>query len=204
MKQFILVILLCISTFGIAQNSTSERTITVYGSAKKNSVELIYKTDVTLSLESGYYAENPCTTLEELEAKYFEELKNLNIDTSKFIRDDLAYAASGYRKDGTVLRFETKDKAEILKVTSIRMTQAMPSYVQVKSVISEAEIKILTKQALADARKNAELLAESAGEEVDKIYSIGGSYSSDGDEYWRSPSIDPEYYRLTVVYTLKD
>lgn len=204
MKHILIVALFLISNFGIAQNTTNERTITVYGSTKKIPSVVVYKTDVTLSLENSYYSDNPCATLEELEAKYYEELKKLNIDTSKFTKDDLAYAATGYRKDGTILRFETKNKAEIIEVTSIRMTQVMPSYVQVKSILSESEIKLLTQNALADARKNADFIAEIAGEEVDKIFSIGGSYGSGKDEYWRSPSADSEYFTLTVVYALKN
>ena len=71
MKQFILAALICISTFGAAQSTTKERTITTYGSVVIESDELLYKTDVTLSLENSYYADNPCTTLDELKAKYF-------------------------------------------------------------------------------------------------------------------------------------
>lgn len=204
MKNIIAIVLLLMATFGMAQSPTNQRSITVYGTAIKSEGNVTYKTDITLSLDSGYYSENPCTTVEELEAKYFAELKKLNIDTSKFTKDDLAYAATGYRKDGTVLRFETKSKAEIVKVTNIKMAQVMPSYVQMKSTLSEVEIKILTQKALVDARKNADLLAETAGEEVDKVFSIGGSYSSGTDSYWRTPTADPEYFRLTVVYTLKD
>ena len=72
MKNYIMAILLCISTLGIAQETTAKRTITTYGSVAIDANEKLYKTDVTLSLENSYYAENPCTTLEELKAKYFD------------------------------------------------------------------------------------------------------------------------------------
>ncbi|WP_299101409.1 SIMPL domain-containing protein [uncultured Winogradskyella sp.] len=203
MKQLILGMLLCLSTFAMAQENTNQRSITSYGSVVIESEEQLYKTDVTLSLENSYYAENPCTTLDELKTKYFEAIKKLGIDTSKFIQDDLAYAATGYRKGGTVFHFETTDKEEILKVTGINMTQVMPSYVQVKDVLSEKQIEELAKSALLNANKNAELLAKTAGEELDRIYSIN-SYDLDGSSYWRTPNSGPSYLRLTVVYLLKN
>lgn len=203
MKQFIIALLLCVSTLGIAQSATSERTISTNGSVAIESKELLYKTDITLSLENNYYAENPCTSIEELKTKYFEAAKNLGVDISKFIQDDLAYAATGYRKGGTLLHFETKDKAEILNVTSINMAQVMPSYVQVKDIISEKQTKELVEKAIAEAQKNANILAEASGEKIDRIYSIN-SYDLDGDSYWRTPSSGPSYLRLTVVYLLKD
>jgi uncharacterized protein YggE len=203
MKQFILAALICISTFGAAQSTTKERTITTYGSVVIESDELLYKTDVTLSLENSYYADNPCTTLDELKAKYFAEVKKRGVDVSKFIQDDMAYSATGYRNDGTTLHFQTKDKEEMLSVVTIKMAQVMPSYVQVKDVVSEDEVKQLAKKAISEARENAELLAEISGEKVDKIYSIN-SYDLDGSSYWRSPSSGPSYLRLTVVFLLKD
>ncbi|WP_299123392.1 SIMPL domain-containing protein [uncultured Winogradskyella sp.] len=203
MKHFIIVVLLCISTFGISQNATTERTITTYGSVVIESNELLYKTDVTLSLENNYYAENPCTTLEELKEKYFKEVKNRGVDITKFVQDDMAYSATGYRNDGTTLHFETKDKEEMLSVVQIKMAQVMPSYVQVKNIISKDEVKKLAKEAIEEARKNAELLAEVSGEKIDKIHSIN-SYDLDGNSYWRSPSSGPSYLRLTVIYALKD
>lgn len=203
MKQFIVALLLCISTIGIAQSPTTERTISTNGSVAIESKELLYKTDITLSLENSYYAENPCTSIDELKTKYFEAAQKLGVDTSKFIQDDLAYAATGYRKGGTLLHFETKDKAEILKLTSISMAQVMPSYVQVKDIISEKQTKELVARAIAEAQKNANILAEASGEKIDRIYSIN-SYDLDGDSYWRTPSSGPSYLRLTVVYLLKD
>ncbi|NRD20489.1 hypothetical protein HNV08_10560 [Winogradskyella eckloniae] len=203
MKQLILVILLCVSTLGIAQDNKAVRTITTYGSVEIQSEKKQYKTDVTLSLENNYYAENPCTTLEELKAKYFEAVKKLGVDTSKFVQDDLAYAATGYRKDGTILHFETLEKTEILKVTSINMAQVMPSYVQVRDVVSKNQLKELVNSALKKAKANALLLTEASGEELDRIYSIN-SYDLDGDAYWRTPNSGPSYLRLTVVYLLKD
>lgn len=203
MKQFIVALLLCTSVHGIAQNPTTERTISTNGSVAIESKELLYKTDITLSLENSYYAENPCTSIEELKTKYFEAAKNLGVDISKFIQDDLAYAATGYRKGGTLLHFETKDKAEILNVTSINMAQVMPSYVQVKDIITEKQTKELVAKAIAEAQNNANILAEASGEKIDRIYSIN-SYNLDGDSYWRTPSSGPSYLRLTVVYLLKD
>lgn len=204
MKHLIIILLLGISTFGIAQTTNAKRTITVYGSVVKPSDNAIYKTDITLTLDSGYYGDGPCQTLDELMEKYYAEIKKQNIDPSKFTRDDLAYVSTGYRKDGTVLRFETTDKNEIIKVTSVKMGQVFPSYVQMKSILSESEIKRLTKKALENARQNAEVLAEIAGEQIDQIHAISGSYDSASDAYWQSPTADSDYFRLTVVYTLKN
>jgi len=92
----------------------------------------------------------------------------------------MAYSATGYRNDGTILHFQTNNKEEMLSVATIKMAQVMPSYVQVKDVVSEDEVKQLAKKAIKEARKNAELLAEISGEEVDKIYSIN-SYDLDGN-----------------------
>ena len=204
MKQFIIIALLCISTFGIAQTTTDKRTVTVYGSAIKPVNEVFYKTEVTLTMDNGYYDDSPYKTLDDLMAKYYEELKKENVDISKFTRDDLAYVASGYRKEGTILKFITKDKKEILKVTGIKMAQIMPSYVQVKSETKEADIILLTEKALINARRNADIIADSMGSEIDEILSINTGYSIGNDDYWRSPNSGPDYFNLTVVYTLKD
>ncbi|MBU2919898.1 hypothetical protein KO504_00965 [Winogradskyella psychrotolerans] len=203
MKPIILILMLCASVYAKAQQITPERSITVHGTVEKPLDDVMYKTEVTLSLEKGYYGDGPYKTLDELLAKYYEEVKSLNIDTSKFIRDDLAFAAMGYRTEGTVLRYETKSKKDILKLTNIKMSQVMPSYVQVKSKIFDAEIKLLTQKALENARKNAELLAEVSGEEIDKLFSIS-SYDLGEESYWRAANSGTEYLRLTVVYTLKD
>lgn len=203
MKNYILITLLCLTTFGIAQNSASPRTVTTYGSVMIESTEKLYKTDITLSLENSYYADNACTTVDELKAKYFAEAKKRGVDTSKFIQDDLAYTSSGYRKGGTMLHFETNDKSEMLKVASINMAQIMPAYVQVKDVVNDEQIKQLVKQAIANAYKNAEILAEASGEKIDKVYAVS-SYDLEGDTYWRTPNSSPSYLRLTVIYLLKD
>lgn len=203
MKRFILMVLLCVSTFAISQNSTGNpRTITVQGSAVRSSKNIVYKTNITLSLENNYYADNPCGTIEELEEKYFTELKKQHIDKSKFVKDELAYAGTGYRKNRTMYRFETPSKDEILKVVGIKMGQVQTSYVQVKTLLDQDEIKALTKMALKDARNNANMVAEITGEKLGKIYSISGNYGA--YEYWRTPSSDEDYFRLTVVYTLID
>ncbi|WP_179351987.1 SIMPL domain-containing protein [Winogradskyella vidalii] len=201
MKQFALAILLCISTFSIAQNTTDKRVISVFGVAVKTSQSVTYKTDVTLTLDNSYYGEDPYSSLDELLAKYFEKVAELNIDKSKFTEDELSYVSSGYRKDGTVLRFETNDKDEILKVASIRMLQVMPSYIQVKTETPESEMKKLMASALENAREKAEMLAALSGEEIDEIDSISSDY--DTATYWQSPNTDSEYVRLSVNFTLK-
>lgn len=201
MKQFILGILLCVSTLGIAQNTSDKRTISVYGVAEKTTQTITYKTDVTLTLDNSYYTDDPYNSLDELLVKYYEKVDELNIDKSKFTEDKLAYVSSGYRKDGVVLRFETNDKAEILKLTSIRMAQVMPAYVQVKTETPEADMKNLMTAALKNARKKADMLAAINGDKIDKIDSIVSDY--DTSTYWQSPNTDSEYVRLSVVFTLK-
>lgn len=201
MKQFALAILLCISTFGISQNTADKRVISVYGVAEKTTQTTTYKTDVTLTLENSYYGDSPYNSLDELLAKYYEKVAELNIDKSKFTVDELSYVSSGYRKDGTVLTFTTKDKAEILKLTSIRMAQVMPAYIQVKTETPEADMKKLMTIALEDAREKAERLAAISGDEIDEICSIvSDDYTN---TYWQSPSADSEYVRLGVIFTLK-
>ena len=83
MKQFALAILLCISTFGISQNTADKRVISVYGVAEKTTQTTTYKTDVTLTLENSYYGDSPYNSLDELLAKYYEKVAELNIDKSK-------------------------------------------------------------------------------------------------------------------------
>lgn len=201
MKQFALAILLCISTFGIAQNASDKRVINVYGVAEKTTQSVTYKTDVTLTLDNSYYGGDPYNSLEELLVKYYEKVAELNIDKSKFTEDELSYVSSGYRKDGTVLRFETKDKAEILKLTGIRMAQVMPAYIQVKTETPEGDMKKLMALALENAREKAEMLAAISGEEIDEICSISSDY--DTSTYWQSPNTDSEFVRLAVIFTLK-
>ena len=201
MKQLILAILLCVSTLGIAQNTSGRRTISVYGVAEKTTQTITYKTDVTLTLDNSYYTDDPYNSLDELLVKYYEKVDELNIDKSKFTVDKLAYVSSGYRKDGTVLRFETNDKAEILKLTGIRMAQVMPAYIQVKTETPEADMKNLMTTALKNAREKADMLATINGDKIDEICSIVSDY--DTSTYWQSPNTDSEYVRLSVVFTLK-
>jgi len=85
MKQFIIAVVLCVSSLGIAQTTTSQRTITVYGSAVKPVNNISYKIDVTLTMDNGYYDESQYKTLAELMTKYYEKLKNDNIDVSSRI-----------------------------------------------------------------------------------------------------------------------
>lgn len=202
MKQFALAILLCISTFGMAQSTTDKRVISVYGVAEKTTQTTIYRTDVTLTLENSYYGDSPYNSLDELLAKYYEKVAELNIDKSKFTVDELSYVSSGYRKDGTVLRFETNNKAEILKLTGIRMAQVMPAYIQIKTETPDADMKKLMALALENAREKAEMLAAISGEEIGEICSIVSS-DYNASTYWQSSNTDSEYVTLEVVFTLK-
>ncbi len=201
MKQLALAFLLSFSAVVLAQQVPHQRLISVNGIAESKSPTLTYKTDVTLTMDNNYYGEGPYNTLAELKTKYYETLTDLGIDTSKFVEDPLAYAATGYRKEGIVLRFETKDEAEILKVTGVRMIQVLPSYVQVKSEISEAQLEHLMTLALEDARKNADLLASTMDVKIKDIHTVVTNY--DRSTYWMSPSSDLDYIRVTVSYTLK-
>ena len=203
MKKFILMTLLCVSSLAIAQNlKATPRTITVNGSSLNTSKEVVYKTKVILSMDNNYYADVPCTTLKELQEKYFGELKKQSLDISKFVEDELAYSTMGYRTNGIVYRFETKSKDDIVKVLGLKMSQVQTSYVKVKSLLTQGEIKTLTKAALKDARQNAEMVADVSGEKLGNIYSISGNYGLNED--WSALTSDEDYFRLTVVYTLLD
>jgi len=203
MKKFILMTLLCVSSLAIAQNlKATPRTITVNGSTLNTSKEVVYKTKVILSMDNNYYADVPCTTLKELQEKYFGELKKQSLDISKFVEDELAYSTMGYRTNGIVYRFETKSKDDIVKVLGLKMSQVQTSYVKVKSLLTQGEIKTLTKAALKDARQNAEMVADVSGEKLGNIYSISGNYGPNED--WTALTSDEDYFRLTVVYTLLD
>ena len=203
MKKFILMTLLCVSSLAIAQNlKATPRTITVNGSTLNTSKEVVYKTKVILSMDNNYYADVPCTTLKELQEKYFGELKKQSLDISKFVEDELAYSTMGYRTNGIVYRFETKSKDDIVKVLGLKMSQVQTSYVKVKSLLTQGEIKTLTKAALKDARQNAEMVADVSGEKLGNIYSISGNYGLNED--WSALTSDEDYFRLTVVYTLLD
>lgn len=203
MKNLIITAVLCFSIFGFSQNTqNSVRTITVSGSAEVITKAPLYKTEVTLSLENNYYADNPCTTLDELKAKYFAEIEKQGIDSSKFEDDELRYAATGYRKEGTILIFTTSDKDEVLKINKLKMGQTTPSYVQMKHEVDESQLYKSLKIAMDDAKDNAELIAKASGLELGNIHSVT-NYDSRETTYWQSMNSTPLKLRVTVVYSVK-
>lgn len=203
MKHFITTVVICVSLFGFSQQiQPNLKTITVNGSADIISSTVLYKTEVTLSLDNNYYTDNPCTTIDELKAKYFAELKKQGIDTSKFKENQLAYFASGYRKDGTILTYITSDKDEILKVSKLKMGQINAAYVQTKSEVDDNQTAKIIKQAVEDARNNAQLIANASGKKLGEIQSIS-SYDISADTYWQSLNYKHPKLRLTVVFALQ-
>lgn len=204
MKHFIMVFMFCLAYVSSSQNiCNQDATITVYGSAHPTVASVKYKTDITLSLENDYYSNNPCSTLEELKTKYFTEVKKQGIDISKFENDDLGYAALGYRKSGTILRFTTHDKEEILKLNKIKMGQVRSSYVQMKTEMDDTQLEETLQAALKDAEKNAQLMAKAAGKTIEGLHAIS-SFDLGRKTFWQSINSTPTKLRVTAVYKLKE
>ena len=81
-------IILLFSLFAInalqAQINLEQKTVTVTGSAPLEKTIIKYRVKATLSMDQVYYADTRVENLDQLRKQYYQELKALNIDTSKF------------------------------------------------------------------------------------------------------------------------
>jgi len=175
MKKVFLVILLLGSLWAKAQQSeTQSKTVTVYGRALVEREIVGYKATITLNMEQLYYANAGYETLDQLKEKYFEELRKKDINPNKFKEYPLEFLGYGYQGAGTIFKFETSSKEDVLKLSKVKMTGVNITY-EKKSILESEELLNFKKDALAQAQENANRICKAANKKRGELISIADS-----------------------------
>ncbi|MEP2280899.1 SIMPL domain-containing protein [Maribacter sp.] len=202
MKKITLVLLFTLIGFTATQAQTNqkEKTVTVTGSAPLEKTIVKYRIKATLSMDQVYYADTRIENLAQLRKQYFEELKDLDIDVSKFEEKEMEYFSLGYQRDGTILYYVTESKEVAMKLMKTNLLGVQLQF-QVKQSISSENSKIALEAALKNAKTNATTLCKAIGTKVGDIISISNNPNQNED--WESYYIDyTELYTISVVYKM--
>ncbi|NJB38028.1 SIMPL domain-containing protein [Croceivirga sp. JEA036] len=200
MKNLIYIIVLTLSSLSSAQEVDNRKAITVNGATAMKRSITGYKAKVVLNTDQLSYINPAYTSLEDLKSGYYKMLKEKGFDTSKFKEDALAYMLMGYQNRGIVLVYETQDENQI-KLLSDNRFGGINLTILKQSSFDEATHQRMIKEALADAKTNAERLASAANKKVGDIIFL--SERSNNKVLWESYSADYEqYFELIVSYEL--
>lgn len=201
MKNIVYVIVFTLSSLSFAQLKDNQNIITVSGATKMERTITGYKAKVILNTDQLSYINPAYTCLEDLQNGYFKMLEEKGFNTKNFKEDPLAYLFMGYQNRGVVLLLETMDVEQIKILSDNRFGGINLTFFK-KSEIKEVEHQRMLKEALADAKENAERLAQAADKTIGDIVYLSERYHN--KVYWESYSADYEqYFELSVSYTLK-
>ncbi|MDF4202197.1 SIMPL domain-containing protein [Maribacter sp. SA7] len=202
MKKITLISLFILFAFTSlqAQTDKKEKTVTVTGSALLQKTITNYRIKATLSMDQVYYADTRIENLAQLKKQYFDELKQIDIDTSKFEEKELEYFSLGYQRDGTILYYTTDSKEVAMKLMQANLLGVQLQF-QVKQHVSKEKIKSALDIALKDAKENADTLCNAIDTSVGEIISISSNQYNNED--WVSYYTDyQEQYTVSIVYKM--
>ena len=197
-------IILLFSLFAIstlqAQINLEQKTVTVTGSAPLEKTIIKYRVKATLSMDQVYYADTRVENLDQLRKQYYQELKALNIDTSKFQEKEMEYFSLGYQRDGTILYYETDSKELAMKLLKTNLLGVQLQF-QVKQNVSPENNKIALNTALENAKAYAMELCKTINTELGNIHAISSNANYNDD--WTSYYADyQEQLTVNVVYSM--
>ncbi|WP_430427519.1 hypothetical protein [Maribacter litoralis] len=196
--------ILLLTLFGItamqAQIDTKAKTVTVTASAPLEKTIVKYRVKATLSMDQVYYADTRVENLEQLKKQYFQELKDLNIDTAIFQEKEMEYFSLGYQRDGTILYYETDSKELAMKLLKTNLLGVQLQF-QVKQIVSSVNNKMALNAALENAKTYATELCKTINTSLGDIKAI--SSSSNYNDDWTSFYADyQEQLTVNVEYNM--
>lgn len=200
MKKLATTVLLFIAIIANAQQQESPRTANVTGSAVIERETTEYRIKVTLNMDQVYYSDPQCKTLEEFKDKYYTALTKEGFDPSTFVEKKMEFMTLGYQKEGTILQFDSSSKELAEKLMKVRMNGISFQF-STKNTLTSKMRDLLRKEALADARANAEQLCKIAGTSLGEIVYI--SENTPRTDIWKSyyDSYE-EFLSITVSYKM--
>lgn len=201
MKKLGLIIMLLCSFWARAQHKEMQKnTVSVSGRALVERTITSYKAKISLNMEQLYYSDPTCKSLEELKEKYFKELKIQGISPTELKEKKMEFLAYGYQREGTVLELVTSNKETITKLAKVKMTGVTVQY-QFKSIIEPDQRTTVLKEALANAKENAQRVCKVANLKLSDIISI--TDSSIQHSTWNSYHNGyEEYATIYVTYAV--
>lgn len=173
MKKLMFIIILLLSTYSWGQNSVKKKSITVTGKVQYQPKIFNYRCRVNLMLAPDYEQDSSrVKTVKELKAAYFKKLKNNGFDPQQLEEDRFGYLANGFRNDGTLLLYQSKDKTKITQLLGVQMEQTQNAYGEAKIGVGEDQYDSLSQKALEDARVKAKILAKNVDGTLGEIIAL--------------------------------
>ena len=197
-RLFVAFVAITISTFS---QQECKSYIEVTGVARyKKTVE---KYIVTIVLSKDLLYNDDSEEYASLKESFLNKVKACHIDISKLIENEFKYLTIGYKKKGIVFVFETSSKEELVKFLKIR---ALGIQLHTKNVLfKEIDIETLSKNAIENARRNAEKIAKNMNKKVGKIIALIDCNTTDISESIYDDSLENlRAYELEVRFEILD
>lgn len=201
MKNAILFIFILFATSVSSQNTIGNKpSILVYGIAPYTLEPTAYKVSVTLSVMDAQYSGSVYTSVNEMKDEFLRKLSEKGVNTTKITENEIDFIAPGRNGSGTSLIFITTDKEEFKKFLTITIPGYYLGNIQFKVKIKNKTSADVYKEALADAKENAELLAQQMNKKIGTILRVDSP--SLPKEYQWSFFGQEEQLRIQVTYEL--
>jgi len=151
-------------------------------------------------MDQLYYADSRIENLTQLKKQYFGLLAEKGVDTATFIEKEIEYFSLGYQREGTILYYETTSEDIAMKLAKTNF-QGVTIQFQVKQNVSPENNQKALEIALADAKKNAQLLCSKIGNHLGEIMTIRSSQHNNNT--WISYYSDyDEQFTVNITYSM--
>ncbi|QCX39072.1 DUF541 domain-containing protein [Aureibaculum algae] len=134
---------------------------------------------------------------------YFKKLKDVGIDTEKFIENPIIYRAYDKDKEGATYIYETTSEKEYIKLVNIKSEGVdIISRTIIFKMSDEQRAKNLMK-ALENAKHKAQVIASNSGRKIGEIIMIIDHNRNTIKEtlYYLNPDRENQYY-ITVRFKI--
>ncbi|RPD90711.1 SIMPL domain-containing protein [Aureibaculum marinum] len=173
-------------------------TIEVVGSVKIERKISKYRVKISIVVDQNPYGDEKGSDLAEIKNQYYLALVENGIDVSKFVEDAFEYRANSNQMEGTLLKYECTSQKEMSKLLDIRVSGIYVNLIECKYIIEKDTYTKLIDEALADAKKRAEIIASKINKKVGEIVSVSDNRIL--NNYWSNYNVYDEFFDLKVVY----
>lgn len=201
MKHIRLTAILLFTAF-IATAQTNNRYIEVVGQTTYKRDVKHYEATIRINNTNTYGNERQLT-LEERKALFFEKVNKLGLNKNQVRIADTDENATSKTTEHVDYVIETNDEHEIEKIISLGKIDSWSYKLQEKVVYRPlADKSDIIGKALADAKKNAEVIAEVIGKKIGEVLVISDYNYEDrpGSAYYTK---EERTYRIAVHFAIK-
>ncbi|RKE55813.1 SIMPL domain-containing protein [Sphingobacterium detergens] len=202
MKNILVFLFSILSVYSVYGQSTEKPFIEVRGMAKIERTVKSYTLDIVITEELAYLEEKK--PFEEVKKAFFERVKAAGLDASRFKEDKLAFALTQYSALGSQFSFETRDPADIIKLSNLMVDKNGTQSITARKVnyLPVKDFSKVIAAAFADGKARAEKVAAAIGKKLGALQTVV-DYSTTNDEVEDTAYYQPKddrYYYLSLKY----